>query len=151
IDLDGARLARAAEFGASHTIDASSGPVWEQVRDLAGGGADLTIDAVGSPAVVDQAIRSLRKHGRHVQVGLLVGATADPRIPMELVTMRELEIVGSRGLPAARYGEVFDLIATGKVDPARLVDRTVDLEEGARILTGMDRHTGVGVTVIDRF
>jgi alcohol dehydrogenase len=151
IDLDGARLARAAEFGASHTIDASSGPVWEQVRDLAGGGADLTIDAVGSPAVVDQAIRSLRKHGRHVQVGLLVGANADPRIPMELVTMRELEIVGSRGLPAARYGEVFDLIATGKVDPARLVDRTVDLEEGARILTGMDRHTGVGVTVIDRF
>ncbi|HEX7099521.1 MAG TPA: zinc-dependent alcohol dehydrogenase family protein [Acidimicrobiia bacterium] len=151
VDLDDARLARATEFGASRVLNAGDGPVWEQIRDLTGSGADVTIDAVGAPAVVRDAVMSLRKRGRHVQVGLLVGENADPRLPMEQVIMRELEIVGSRGLPAANYSDVFELIASEKVDPARLVDRTVDLEEGARLVTQMDRYTGVGVTVIDRF
>ena len=151
VDLDDARLARATVFGASRAVNAGDGPVWEQIRDLTGGGVDVTIDAVGVPSVVRDAILSLRKHGRHVQVGLLVGENADPPVPMEAVIMRELEIVGSRGLPAADYPAVLDLIASGKVDPSRLVERTVDLEEGARILTEMGSYPGVGVTVIDRF
>lgn len=151
IDLDGARLARASQLGASATVNATDGPVWSKVRDLTGGGVDVSVEAAGAPAAVGESLRSLRKHGRHVQVGLLVGGNADPLIPMEQVIMRELELVGSRGLPAARYPEVFDLIASRRVDPAQLVEKTVDLEEGARLLTEMGSFPGVGVTVIDTF
>lgn len=149
IDVDDARLARASELGASAVVNAADGTVWPKIRDLTGGGVDVSLEAVGSPAVVAESLRSLRKHGRHVQVGLLVGGNADPPIPMEMMIMRELEIVGSRGLPAAHYPEVFDLIASGKVDPSRLVDKTVDLGEGAGVLTEMGSYPGVGVAVIE--
>lgn len=65
--------------------------------------------------------------------------------------MREIEILGSRGMPATDYPRVFELIDSGKVDPARLVTATVALEEASGVLERMGEFSGVGMTVIDRF
>jgi hypothetical protein len=43
------------------------------------------------------------------------------------------------------------MVQSGAVDPARLVTRTVSLEEGVDVLTGMDDYSVLGVVVIDRF
>ena len=56
-----------------------------------------------------------------MQVGLLAGADAQPRLPMELVIGRELEIRGSHGMAAADYGPLLELAVSGKIRPEAMV------------------------------
>ncbi|CAN5883811.1 zinc-dependent alcohol dehydrogenase family protein [soil metagenome] len=150
VDIDAEKLALAGEMGAEATVNAAMlADSAEAVRDVTGGGAHVSIDAVGSTVTCLASIRSLRKHGRHIQVGLMLGADAAPPIPMEPIIMGEIEFLGSRGMPATDYPQVFELIASGAVDPRRLVTRTVALEEGSAVLAALGTFSVVGVTVID--
>lgn len=150
VDIDEGSLALASELGAEETVLSNTDDTAAKVRQISGGGSHLSMDAVGRIVTAISSIRSLRKHGRHVQVGLMLGPDATPAIPMEEVIMRELEIVGSRGMPATDYPRVFQLIESGLVDPARLVTSTVSLEEASSVLERMGAFADVGVTVIDR-
>lgn len=151
VDINPGALAMAEELGAEMIIAGTIGDVPAAVREATSGGAHVSIDAVGRTAVALNSIGSLRKHGRHVQVGLMLADDATPPIPMEQVIMGEIEILGSRGMPATDYSRVFSLIESGRVDPRRLVTRTVSLDEASSVLEGMGSFTGVGVSVIDRF
>ena len=97
------------------------------------------------------SVLCLRKRGRHVQVGLLAGDDHRPPLPMEFVIGKELEIVGSHGLQAHRYDEMLELITSGRLEPHRLIGKTVSLEDAPEELAGMSDFGSVGVTVIDRF
>ena len=151
VDINPRALALASELGAEVAIDARSGDAAAAVVAATSGGADVSIDAVGRVESALSSIGSLRKHGRHVQVGLLLADDAAPPIPMEPVIMGEIEILGSRGMPAPDYPRVFTMIESGQVDPGRLVTRTVSLDEASSVLEEMGEFNGVGVTVIDRF
>jgi alcohol dehydrogenase len=70
---------------------------------------------------------------------------------MEHVIGKELEILGSHGMQAHRYEALFDMISSGKLEPQRIVGKTVPLEEAPNELTGMSTFGAVGITVIDRF
>ncbi|MBP1115617.1 Zn-dependent alcohol dehydrogenase [Rhodococcus sp. PvP016] len=71
VDLDDRKLARAREFGATHTVDASSCDVVAAIRDLTGGfGADVVIDAVGRPETWKQAFYARDLAGTVVLVGV---------------------------------------------------------------------------------
>jgi alcohol dehydrogenase len=83
-----------------------------------------------------------------VQVGLLVGEDADPRVAMGRVLGWELEIVGSHGLQAHLYGPLFDLVSQGKIDPLRLVDKTIPLAEAPAALAALGDYRGAGMTII---
>jgi alcohol dehydrogenase len=150
VDIDGPKLAMATDLGAEATVDARDVvDTSAAIRDATDGGADISVDALGSTVTALASIRSLRKHGRHVQVGLMHGEDSAPPIPMEPVIMGELEILGSRGMPATDYSRVFQLISGGAVDPSRLVTRTVPLEGASAVLESMGDFHGIGVTVID--
>lgn len=149
VDLHPASRSLALQLGAAEVVDGSDADPWRAVRELTEGGAHVSIDAVGRTEPAINSIRSLRKHGRHVQVGLMLAEHATPPIPMEAVIMGELEILGTRGMPATDYHRVFDLISSGEVDLERLVTRTVDLVDVSPILESMGEFQGVGVTVID--
>lgn len=151
VDVNRAALGRAVELGATATVDAATDDPAAAVRDLTEGGAHVSLDAVGRTDVVINSVRSLRKHGRHIQAGLMFGEDAAPPIPMEPVIMGELEILGVRGMPATDYPRVFDLVSSGAVDPGRLVTDTVSLDGASAVLERMERWEDVGVTVIDRF
>jgi alcohol dehydrogenase len=152
IDVDAAARALARRVGAEHVIDARDGAdVAGAVRELTGGGAHVSIDAIGSRAACRASIAGLRKHGRHVQVGLLVGADHEPPIAMHDVIARELTIVGSHGMPGHAYAPMLEMIRAGRLDPGRLVTRRVTLEEGARELVTMGDRPARGVVVIDQF
>jgi alcohol dehydrogenase len=151
VDIDPASLAMAAELGAETTVYSGRSAAVEQVRSLTGGGADVSIGAVGTSDTAIASILSLRKHGRHVQVGLMFGEHASPPIPMEPVIMGELEIYGVRGMPATDYPRVLELVSSAGIDLSLLVTATVDLEEASAVLERMSLSAGVGVTVIDRF
>jgi alcohol dehydrogenase len=67
------------------------------------------------------------------------------------VLSRELEIVGSHGMPASHYSRVIEMIVGGRLDPRALVDRTVSLEEAPGELVGMGKFAGAGIAVINSF
>jgi alcohol dehydrogenase len=110
---------------------------------------DVSIDAVGSAATADAAVRSLRRRGRHVQVGLMLGADASAPLPWDLVVARELEIYGSHGMAAADYPAMLTMVADGRLDPAALVGATITLDKAPAALMAMDNPApNAGITTI---
>ncbi len=152
VDIDDRKLTMAKDLGAAVTINATQeGDVAQALRDVADGGVHLSIDALGSRVTALASIGSLRKHGRHVQVGLLPGDDISPPIPVEPIVMREIEILGSRGMPATDYPRVLQLVASDAADVSRLVSSTVSLRDAGEVLAAMSEFSGVGITVIDGF
>ena len=149
IDRTRAALDLARSLGAEHTLLADQGDVAEQVHGLTGGGSHVSVDAVGSPSTCAAAIHSLRRRGRHVQVGLLPGGDGHPAVPMDRVIGWELDVLGSHGMPSADYPGMLTLVEAGALRPQALVERVVGLNEGARLLPSMDTASPVGVTLLD--
>ena len=117
--------------------------------DATGGGAHVSLDAVGSSDMAIASVSSLRPRGRHIQVGLLLGEHATPPLPMGVVVARELEIYGSHGMSARDYPAMLDLVASGAVRPERLIGAVIGLAEAGAALAAMSRPaTTAGVTVV---
>jgi len=152
VDIRDEKLDFARSVGAAATVNAGEvHNVVDAVLEMTRGGAHVSIDALGSPKTCFDSVSSLRKRGRHIQVGLMVAEYARSALPMDKVVANELEILGSHGMQAYRYGDLLEMIQAGKLHPEKLIGRTVDLEKGIRELTTMDRFDQTGVTVIDRF
>ncbi len=150
VDCSPRALDAAADLGAAETVRADVSDTAAVIDELTDQGAHLTIETTGSPRIVATAVRSLRPRGRHVQVGLLLGADAMTAVPMDQVISRELELYGSHGMPAIDYPAMLELIARGTLHPERLVGRTITLEQTPDALAAMGRPAGVpGLTVID--
>ena len=151
IDIAPEALDMARSFGATATLDARRGEVGEAVREITGGGAHVSVEALGMTATFENSLRGLRPMGRHVQVGMPVGAHAAPPLPLlELVYARQISLLGTRGISADRFAALFDMIAAGRLDPGGLVTHTIPLSEAGAALRAMDSFQGCGVTVIDR-
>ncbi|MDO3705140.1 zinc-dependent alcohol dehydrogenase family protein [Micromonospora sp. C28SCA-DRY-2] len=152
VDVAPGALELAVRCGAAVCLDGSalSGPgaVAAAVREATGGGAHLSLDALGSHATCAASIESLRRRGRHVQVGLLPVAQGRPALPMELVIAYELELLGSHGMPAHAYPELLRLVTAGVLRPAELVTRTIGLAEVPAALASMDRPAPGGMCLI---
>ena len=86
-----------------------------------------------------------------MQVGLLVGAEREPPVPMALVISRELEVLGVHGMAVRHYPALLRLVASGAVQPGRLVKRRIGLADAGAALAAMGRGGAEGITVIDRF
>ncbi|EMP7252348.1 zinc-dependent alcohol dehydrogenase family protein [Enterobacter cloacae] len=152
IDISDDKLRLARELGAAAVINATGLPdVSVAIRELSGGGAHVSVDALGHTATCVNSINSLRKRGRHVQVGLMAGEHSAPAIPMAKVIANELVIVGSHGMQAHRYDVMMNMIHTGKLCPEKLIGRTINLEQSIEALMGMDRFESPGVTVVTEF
>ncbi len=152
VDVSDQRLAAAKELGAEVGIIAAGAvDVPTAIRDVTSGGAHVSIDALGSKITCWNSIACLRRQGRHLQIGLMLGAQAEPSIPMGLVIARELRIFGSHGMQAHRYGDMLNLIRSGRVDPARMIDRRIALSQAPEALASMDGHQGFGMSMITEF
>jgi len=152
VDIADKALALAEEVGADPVINAQkSDDVVRAVQAATGGGAHLSLDALGSPETCYNSVANLRKRGRHVQVGLLVGEHANAAIPFDRVVADELELRGTHGLQAHRYPALFNMIEAGDLEPERLVQRTIPLEDAGDSLREMGDFATTGITVIDDF
>ena len=152
VDISEDKLALAKSLGATAVINSKNTPdVVAAVMAITKGGAHVSIDALGNPTTCFNSVANLRKRGKHIQVGLMLGGQNHPAIPMDKVIGRELEIYGSHGIQAHKYPQLFEMIETGKVDPSKLIGKKISLEEGAAALMEMDNFPGTGVMVIDRF
>jgi len=152
VDIKDEALALAQTIGANHVINGNQeNNLIEAIHDLTGGGAHVSLDALGSAVTCRNSIMSLRKQGRHVQVGLMVAGDKDPPLPMGHVIGKELEILGSHGMQAHAYGPMLEMIKVGTLKPQQLVSKTVSLEEAPAELAGMGAFNTLGVVVIDQF
>ncbi|MGW7263034.1 zinc-dependent alcohol dehydrogenase family protein [Streptomyces sp. NPDC054842] len=150
VDVSARALELARTFGAAECVDASgAADTAEAVREVTGGGAHLSLDALGSPATCAASVNGLRRRGRHVQVGLLPSPTGSTPVPMARVIGLELEVLGSHGMAAHAYPRMLELVRAGVLRPDLLVTSTVPLDAAPAALAAMGTAPGSGVTVIE--
>ncbi len=142
------RRATALDLGAVEALDPGAGDVPARIRAVTGRGARVSLDAFGSASTCRDSILSLANRGRHVQVGLLLAGEERATLPLDLVIAKELEILGSHGMPPATCADLLALVAAGKLDPGRLVSDVVGLAEGAAVLERFGTFPNRGMTVI---
>ena len=129
-------------FGATHTVDAGTTDPVEAIKGLTGGnGADVCIEAVGNPAVMEQAFLARDLAGTLVQVGV---PTPDMRIDLPMI-----EFFGRGGalkpswygdcLPSRDFPMLVDLYLDGRLDLDRFVSETIGIEQVEEAFARMQR------------
>ncbi|MGD0313998.1 MAG: S-(hydroxymethyl)mycothiol dehydrogenase [Acidimicrobiales bacterium] len=142
VDLDRGKLELARQFGATHVVDASNEDAVEAIRALTGGnGADVCIEAVGNPTVMEQAFYARDLAGTLVQVGV---PTPDMRIDLPMI-----EFFGRGGrlkpswygdcLPSRDFPVLVDLYLQGRLDLDRFVTETIGLGDVEEAFHRMER------------
>jgi D-arabinose 1-dehydrogenase-like Zn-dependent alcohol dehydrogenase len=150
VDVSPGALDLARKFGAVECVDASgTDNTAAAVRALTNGGAHLSLDALGSPVTCAASVNSLRRRGRHVQVGLLPSPDGTTPVPMARAIALELELLGSHGMAAHTYPPMLELVRAGALRPDLLVTSTIPLDAVPEALTAMGTAPGAGVTVIE--
>ena len=136
------RQALAREYGATDIIEARGDEGVAALKELTGGlGAHSTIEAVGTQESMMQAIRATRPGGA---VGF-VGVSHDVQIPGDELFFSAVHLHGGPA-PVRRYlPELIDLIWRREIDPGKVFDLTLPLEDAAEGYTAMDERRATKV------
>lgn len=153
VDIKPEKLETARELGAVETVDGSAvDDAAREVVSVTNGGADISIDALGIAQTAQNSVSSLGRSGQHLQIGL-TSKEEQGVVPLttDLMVMKEIEFIGSFGMQPPRYDEIFQMVASGKLDPSVVVSETVTLEEVSAKLDAMTDYETEGIPVIDEF
>src|SRR4051794_26449999 len=131
VDIDDRKLEWARGMGATHTVNSKQTDAVAAIKELTGGfGVDVAIDAVGHPAVYEQAFYSRDLAGTVVLVGV-------PNPTME-ITLPMIEVFGRGGalksswygdcLPSRDFPMLIDLYLQGRFDLDAFVSETISLD-----------------------
>jgi S-(hydroxymethyl)mycothiol dehydrogenase len=142
VDIDDRKLAWAKEFGANHTINASSVDPVEAIQALTdGNGVDVAIEAVGTPKTYEQAFYARDLAGTVVLVGV-----PNPEMKIELPL---IDMFGRGGtlksswygdcLPTRDFPMFIDLYLQGRLDLDRFVSETIAVDEVEDAFGRMER------------
>lgn len=153
VDLFDEKLSFASNLGAVETVNADEiSDIPSEVAAITDGGAHVSVDALGITETCQNSVRSLRKRGQHVQVGLTSSDEGgEVALPTDEMVLKELEFIGAVGMPRPRYDEIFRMIAHGALEPAAVISETVPLEQTPETLASMTNFDTVGIPVIDQF
>ena len=112
----------------------------------------VSVAALGRREMVLNSVNSLRKGGRHVQVGLtsqeeqgVVG------LPIDMMIEAEIEFVGSVGNPHVHYPELLALVERGRFHPASLITREIALADVNEVIEAMTSFQTIGFNLITEF
>ncbi|MFQ5880763.1 MAG: zinc-binding dehydrogenase [Dehalococcoidia bacterium] len=151
VDLSDEKLAKAKELGAVATVSAKAGNVPQAVQEITKGGAHVSVDALGIATTCTNSVLSLRKGGRHVQIGLTTQAEKGfVSLPVDLITAMEIEFIGCLVLKQSGYPEMLAMVESGKVDPHKVVSRTVPIEEASSVVESMTDFGTLGMVIINQ-
>ncbi|WP_208347850.1 zinc-dependent alcohol dehydrogenase family protein [Pseudaestuariivita rosea] len=151
VDIVQDKLDHALSLGATAVVNAHDGDVALAIKDITGGGAHVSVEALGIPETVNASLECLRPMGRHVQVGMPVGHTARMEVNLSAVYQGNLALYGTRGMPSWRYPSLLGLIESGQVDMAPLIAREIPLSGASDELRAFNGPTPPGVAVITDF
>lgn len=152
VDIADDKLDLARKVGAVQTVNSSGTDPVTAVREITGGGADMSIDALGIPVTLRSALASLRRRGVHVQIGMTPeGAKGEVPLTINDLITNEIDYRGSFGMPTVEFPYLLQEVATGKLHPGDLVTRTIKLSEVNDALNAMTTYKTVGTSVITDF
>lgn len=148
VDIREEALEKASEIGAHATVHGEGVP--EKIRETTGGGAAISIDALGIEATCRNSISCLAALGQHLQMGLTTSAErGEISLPTDSMVGREIDFLGSRGMPPTKYDELLGFVESGAIDPGALVTRTVPLGAVPERIAAMDEFTATGIEVCE--
>ena len=150
VDIVDEKLGHALSLGADAAVNASQTDAAEAIRELTGGGADVSIEALGIEATTNASIECLAILGRHVHVGMPAGS-GRMEINMRAIYSKQLSFFGTRGMPSWKYPSLLGMIERGQVDISPMVAREVKLSEASAELRAMTGPTPPGTAVITDF
>ncbi len=147
-DILDSRLDRARTLGAVRVVNSTRESTEEVIGTETGGeGIPVVIEAVGLPALFEEAVRVASPAGRVITLGF---DTRPSRIPMVEITRKELDVRGSR-LYAHRFPEVVEWFESGTVDPAPLITHEFAFEDIGAALRMIEEHPEQTCKVVLRF
>lgn len=150
VDVVAEKLEHAIQHGADATVNAEQTDVASAIRDITGGGAQVSIEALGIAATTNASIDCLATLGRHVQVGMPSGDGL-MQVNMRSIYTKQLSFFGTRGMPSWKYPRLLDFIERGAVDIRPMVAREVALSGASAELRAMNGPTAPGTAVITQF
>jgi propanol-preferring alcohol dehydrogenase len=148
VDIKPAKLEMARTFGAVAVNAATCEPVAEIQRLTGGRGVDVSLELIGLPATMRQAVQSLAIKGRAALAGLM-DKTFEIAPYMELLN-KEAEIIGVSDHLAQELPGLIEWVRQGRLDLSRVITRTVPLDAGAinEVLDGLERFGQDGRVVV---
>jgi D-arabinose 1-dehydrogenase-like Zn-dependent alcohol dehydrogenase len=152
VDIDDKKLEFAKSVGADHVINGKTTDPIAAVKDLTRGGADVAVDALGIATTCRNALMSLRKRGRHIQIGMTTQQEkGEISLPIDHIIVMGLHIMGSGVIPAWRYPVMLRMVETGKLSPRKLVTQTIPLEQAFGVIEQMSTFANTGISVVNRY
>lgn len=130
-DLSARRLALARQLGADDTLHAEREDLLEAVRARTNGrGADAVLEAVGLSATAAHSVRLAKSGGAVTWIG---NSAPEVALPMQEVVTRELTVRGAYAF-TQEFARALDLLASGRLNVAPLIERVAPLEEGPQLV-----------------
>jgi alcohol dehydrogenase len=152
VDISDEKLDLARKLGASRVINALREPsLISALEDATEGGAQVSMDALGSTTTLANSVNCLRRRGVHLQVGLMLGAHANPAIPMGKIVEQEIAVLGCHGIQAHRYPDMLEFALDRRTDLSAMIGARVDLQAAPKLLAEMDEAAPLGISVIVQF
>jgi len=152
VDLDDRKLELAKKVGAADAINGKKTDPVKAVMDLTHGGAHVSVDALGIATTCRNGVLSLRKRGRHVQIGLTTqGEKGEVALPVDQIVFKEIQFTGSLAIQSHRYPAMLDMVERGRLAPRNLITETLPLEKAFGVIEKMSNFENVGISVINQF
>lgn len=147
VDIVEDKLNHALGLGADAAVNALETDAATAIHDITGGGADVSIEALGIETTTNASIECLGILGRHVHVGMPSG-DGKMQINMRAIYSKQLSFFGTRGMPAWKYPSLLAMIERGQVDLTPMVAREIPLSGASAELRAMTGPTAPGTAVI---
>ena len=149
VDLDDEKLALAHRTGATYVINSKTEDVRERVRQLTDGlGADVVIEAVGSPATYVMAVDVVSFTGRVVCIGY---AKSEVAFQTKYFVQKELDIRGSRNALPADFRAVIHYLQSGNCPIEEFISAVVAPEEAQQAMEQWAANPGRVFRILVKF
>jgi len=147
VDVVEEKLNHAKCLGADAAVNAATTDAAEAIREITGGGAQVSIEALGIETTTNASVECLATLGRHVHVGMPSG-DGMMTVNMRAIYSKQLAFYGTRGMPSWKYPSLLDIIERGQVDLSPMVAREIALSEASAELRAMNGPTAPGTAII---
>lgn len=130
-DLSDARLKTSLELGADAVINPKNEDYMEAISRLTDGGMiDTSIECVGVQASANQSIKCLKVGGTAVWVGM---SQKEMTINMQDIVCSARKVLGSFNYTHEEFGQVAEIVTSGKLATDKLLTKVVSLEEAVEV------------------
>ena len=148
-DIDDEKLALAKEVGATYTVNTMTEDVHARIQEITeGNGADVVIEAVGSPVTYVMAVNEVSFTGKVVCIGY---AKSDVAFQTKLFVQKELDIRGSRNATPSDFRAVINSINTGKYQIEKFISKGVSPEDAVDAMKEWSANPGKVFRILVEF